>query len=389
MNKKKAIVIGFVVLLFGVGAFVYWGQYVRKSTAQYYSGTIESTEAKLAFQLGGRVDRVLVEEGQSVTKGQVLAVLAVDELKARLAQAQGNLAAAKQTVAHHETLLALNRVSRPLEVDRAEAAVQAVEAEFKQQKTGYRPQEIQNARLAMEAAKAAYEEAKKNKDRVDALNKEKVATDRDRDAADLRFDTAEREYGRSQESYSLMKEGYRSETIEAARAKRDEAKAALALARANLKQIDMIEEDLAMAKAQVKTAEAVAEQADIQLGYAELKAPSDAIVVARSIEPGEVVTSGQEVLSLTDLSAVDLKIFVEETQIGKVKPGGEADVRIDTFPDRIFKGHVAFVSPDAEFTPKIIQTHKERIKLVFLVKIHIQNPDFALKTGMPADAWLK
>jgi HlyD family secretion protein len=107
------------------------------------------------------------------------------------------------------------------------------------------------------------------------------------------------------------------------------------------------------------------------------------------VELGEVVTTGREVLTLSDLSEVDLKIFVGETEIGNVKPGQHVDVKIDTFPDRVYAGTVAFISPEAEFTPKIIQTHKERVKLVYLVKISIPNPDLTFKPGMPADAWLR
>ena len=94
-------------------------------------------------------------------------------------------------------------------------------------------------------------------------------------------------------------------------------------------------------------------------------------------------------MTLSNLAAIDLKIFVEETQIGKVKPGQKVEVRVDTFPDRVFPGTVAFISPEAEFTPKIIQTQKERIKLVYLVKVAIPNPGLELKSGMPADAWLR
>jgi len=102
-----------------------------------------------------------------------------------------------------------------------------------------------------------------------------------------------------------------------------------------------------------------------------------------------VVLSGREVFSLSDLSSVDLKIFVDETEIGKVKPGQSVEVRVDTFPGRIYRGRVSFISPEGEFTPKIIQTHKERVKLVFLVKVSISNPELELKSGMPADAWLR
>jgi len=118
-----------------------------------------------------------------------------------------------------------------------------------------------------------------------------------------------------------------------------------------------------------------------------LRAPFGGVITSRNVEPGEVVTPGQEVISIADLSEVDLKVFVDETEIGKIAPGQRVDVKIDTFPDKTYPGRVAFISPEAEFTPKIIQTHKERVKLVYLVKITIPNPDFQLKSGMPADAW--
>jgi HlyD family secretion protein len=107
------------------------------------------------------------------------------------------------------------------------------------------------------------------------------------------------------------------------------------------------------------------------------------------VEPGEVVSPGQEVLSLSDLSVVDLKIFVDETEIGKITPGQKVEVKIDTFPDKVYTGQVAFISPEGEFTPKIIQTRKERVKLVYLVKITLPNPNVELKSGMPADAWFR
>ncbi|MGD9350845.1 MAG: efflux RND transporter periplasmic adaptor subunit, partial [Desulfobacterales bacterium] len=147
--------------------------------------------------------------------------------------------------------------------------------------------------------------------------------------------------------------------------------------------------EVAAAKAQVQAAKATLELAEIQLKYTELTAPFKGILVSRNVEPGEVVSPGQEVLSLSDLSQIDLKIFVAETEIGKVRPGQAVDVKIDTFPGKIYPGMVAFISPEGEFTPKIIQTHKERVKLVYLVKIKIPNPNLELKPGMPADAWLK
>jgi HlyD family secretion protein len=120
-----------------------------------------------------------------------------------------------------------------------------------------------------------------------------------------------------------------------------------------------------------------------------LTAPFDGILTSRNVEPGEVVTPGREVISLADLSRIDLKVFVDETQIGKVRPGQNVDVKIDTFPDKTYSGQVSYISPEGEFTPKFIQTRKERVKLVYLVKIALSNPKFELKTGMPADAWFR
>jgi HlyD family secretion protein len=157
----------------------------------------------------------------------------------------------------------------------------------------------------------------------------------------------------------------------------------------NLKKIETAWQDVEQARSQIEVAESAVALAAINLDYTLLRAPFGGTVISRNVEPGEVVTSGREVLTLADLSTVHLKIFVDEQSLGKVKIGQKAEVRTDTFPDKIYKGRVSFISPQGEFTPKIIQTHKERVKLVYRVKISIPNPEGELKTGMPADAWLR
>ena len=205
----------------------------------------------------------------------------------------------------------------------------------------------------------------------------------------LKYETAFKEHERAQQAYALLKEGYRKESIQVGRSRLNEAQAVLKLARINLKKIEVTEKEVDVARAQVQAAQAAMELAEIQLRHTELRSSFKGIVTSRNAEPGEVVTTGQEVISISDLSEVDLKIFVDETEIGRVKPGQKADVKIDTFADKTYQGKVAFISPEGEFTPKIIQTRKERVKLVYLVKIKIPNPDFELKSGMPADAWLR
>jgi len=324
--KKRIIPIVILVLLVAVAGLVFWGQHVQETEADYYSGTIEGTEANLAFQVSGRVQEVLVDEGETVTQGQVLASLEKKEFIARR--------------------------------NEAVASAQALAFRLKELESGYRPREVEKARLACEEARANMEEAKRDKDRFDRLYERHIVSKRDQEDKDLIFITALKKFGMAKEAYELAKEGYRTETIETVRA-------------------------------QVESAEASLSLAEIYLQHTELKAPFHGIVTSRNVEPGEVVSPGREVLSVTDLSKVDLKIFVDETSIGNVKPGQRAVVKIDTFPGKTYNGNVSFISPEGEFTPKIIQTHKERVKLVYLVKVTIPNPDLELKPGMPADAWLQ
>jgi HlyD family secretion protein len=387
---RKRLILGlFLVLLLGVGGLVYWGQYSRRSAELYYSGTIEATPSNLAFQVSGRVQEVLTDEGRAVEKGQVLAVLDRREFAALRDQSRANLHRAEQSLRQLETGLEVNRKVLPAEVERAEAAERALKAQLTQQETGNRSQEIARARLAAEAARVTLDNARKDKARYDELFAKGVVAEKTRDAADLGFQTALKEHARAVQAYLLSKEGSRREEIDTARSRLAEGQAALRLAQSNLQKIQATEQEVEAARAQVAAANAALSVAEIQLARTELHAPYTGIVLSRNVEPGEVVSPSQEVLSMADLSRVDLKVFVGETEIGKIKPGQPVDVKTDTFPDKTYTGRVAFISPQAEFTPKIIQTHKERVKLVYLVKVSIPNPDLELKSGMPADAWFR
>ncbi len=387
--KRKTIIIVFLSLLIGVAVLVYVGQWKSKQGESYYSGTIEATQSNLAFQTGGKVVAVPAREGQRVVRGTVLAELDRQELQARLDQARASLERAVKGKEQAETVLALYRQTLPAELERAEASVRALRSQLAELRAGTRQQDLERARQAMLAAKATLEDATKNRDRYENLFRKSVVSEREADAVRLRYETALREFERSREGYELAREGSRKETIRTAEARVEEGEALVRQARSNLRKIEAAQKDAEAAASQVKLAQAAMEQAKIQFDYGQLKAPYTGIITSRNVEPGEVVTPGREVLTLADLSSVDLKIFVEETRIGRVKPGQEADVRVDTFPKKVFKGRVAFVSPEGEFTPKIIQTHKERVKLVFLVKVTVPNPELELKPGMPADAWLK
>ncbi|MDQ1278335.1 MAG: hypothetical protein QG555_1378, partial [Thermodesulfobacteriota bacterium] len=301
--KKRVILIVFIILLLGVGGYVYYGQWQNKHSELYYSGVIEAKDAKLAFQANGRVTVVHVKEGQAVTKGQVLAELDASELQSRYDQAEASLDRATKAQQQAETLFNVYKSTLPEDVVRAEANVAS--------------------------ARKVMEDARKNKERYDTLYQRQVVAQKEWDTVRLNYETA---------SSRLM-----------------EGEAILHQAKSNLQKIEITRKDIEAAKAQVQFAKAFREQATIQTAYAKLYAPCDGVITSRNIEPGEVVSPSREVFNLANLSNVDLKIFVEETAIGKVKPGQAVDVRIDTFPNRVFKGTVAFVSPEGEFTPKIIQ----------------------------------
>jgi HlyD family secretion protein len=335
--KKKIIIIVFVILLLGVGALVYFGQWQSQRGDLYYSGTIEAIQSNLSFQVNGRVINVAVREGQAVTKDQLLAELDPAELQSRKDQAEASLDRSIKTQDQTATLLSIYKTTLPADVERAEA-------------------NITSARDIMN-------DARKNYQRYEQLFKQGVVTEKERDAVKLSYDTAKSRF--------------------------DDGDAALRQAKSNLKKTDATQKELEAVISQARQAKAALGQADIQLNYGRLLAPYGGVITSRNIEPGEVVTPGREVLTLADLSTVDLKIFVDETEIGKVKPGQDVEIKVDTFPNKVYRGKVTFISPEGEFTPKIIQTKKERVKLVYLVKVSIPNPDLELKTGMPADAWLR
>ena len=350
--KKRIVIIAVLALLIGTGLFVYFGQQKTRNGELFYSGTIEATQSHLAFQAGGRILKVLVREGEAVAKDQLLADLDPAEFHSRLEQAKANLDRSLKGRKQAETLLAVYEKTLPAEVARAEAGVRALASQLDELKAGTRTQEVERAKQAMQSAAAVLEDAKRNLARYDNLFKKGTVSEKEWEAVRLRYDTTLREYERGRETYDLAKEGSREETIRTAEARLAEGQAVLKQAQSNLLRIDAARNDIEAARATVAAARAAYDQASIQLDYAQLKAPGPGVITSRSVEPGEVVTPGREVLTLSQLATVDLKIFVDETEIGKVKPGQKAEIRVDTFPEKSFVGTVTFISPRGNSHPR-------------------------------------
>jgi HlyD family secretion protein len=158
--------------------------------------------------------------------------------------------------------------------------------------------------------------------------------------------------------------------------------------RENLQKIRNIvrPQEIDQSKANLRKNVAALELLKQNLEDCKVLAPVDGIISKKYVEAGEMVNQNSSLLKLSNLETVDLMIYVNEEELGKVKLGQKADISVDTYKDRIYNGKIIFISPEAEFTPKNIQTQDERTKLVFGVKIEIPNPQFELKPGMPADA---
>ena len=202
------------------------------------------------------------------------------------------------------------------------------------------------------------------------------------DAADLEF--AKVEFSRAD---NLMQRG--AGTVEA----RDQANAVLKRANAAIERDQALEKSVArqveLAKANIRNAEEALKLAKIVLGYTTLVAPFDGVITVRQAELGEIMVPGTPVVTLADLDHVWLRAYINETDIGKIRLDQSAVVKTDTYPGKIYKGRVSFISSSAEFTPKTVETHAERVTLVYRIKIDIDNPTHELVIGMPADAILE
>ena len=202
------------------------------------------------------------------------------------------------------------------------------------------------------------------------------------DAADLEL--AKLEFTRADD---LMKKG--AGTIEA----RDLTRAALKKANAGIERDEALaqaaERQIELAKANIVNAEEALKLSKIVLDYTVLAAPFDGVITVRQAELGEIMVPGTPVLTLADLDHIWLRAYINETDIGKIRLDQTATVKTDTYPGKSYKGRVSFISSAAEFTPKSVETHAERVTLVYRIKIDIDNPTHELVPGMPADAVLE
>ncbi|HAL57835.1 MAG TPA: hypothetical protein DCP63_15565 [Bacteroidetes bacterium] len=290
------------------------------------SGTLESTEVRVSTKVGGQIQRVYVQEGSRVELG--------------------------------DTLLALDRYTLELQWKQAQAGVDLASAQYRLLLNGARIEDLRLAEEALRQAEISFKSASDDFSRMKELLKTNTITKKQYDDTESRFNMAEAQRNSATQNLQKLQRFARPEDLAAAKARLDQAKA----------QADLLHK---------------------QWSDAVILAPVAGIVTHRPVEEGELVGVGATVATISRLERMHLMIYVAETDLGKVKLGGAADVVIDTYPDKTFAGKVVYVAPIAEFTPKNVQTKEDRTKLVYGVKIEVENSEGILKSGMPADAYIQ
>ena len=315
-----------LVLLIAVSVAVTWGGLHRGGVTSKpvgVTGTIEATQVDVSVKITGRIVERLVKEGDRVTRGQALVRLDDSELAA--------------------------------DVKRLEAALRAAQATLRDLEKGARPQEIEDARAAVSSVEATRTMTEREYQRTEQLFKQNLIAAQDVDRARQAYEVAKAQEWSARERLALVLEGPRPDQIDAARWQVTQAEAALAQARSRLREAIVV-------------------------------SPIDGVVLRKNLEVGETANPGVPILTLVDPKDVWLRAYVPETEVGRLKVGEPARVRVDAFPDRVFTGRLIEIGSEAEFTPRNVQTKKERVNLVFRIKIQIDNPDGLLKPGLPADA---
>jgi HlyD family secretion protein len=238
------------------------------------------------------------------------------------------------------------------------AAKDAVEAQMKLMLSGARKEDVNQAEQNLNQAKVNFETAERDKIRFKNLYDSRSITQKQYEDAIARYDLMNAQYISAQENYNKVKKIFQQEEIDQAKANLNKATAGVELLKKNIRDSYVI-------------------------------SPIKGFIVKTFVERGESVSPMSSLFKVSDLDEVELVVYVSEEELGYVKLGQKADVTIDTYKDKSYEGKVTYISSEAEFTPKNIQTKDERTKLVFAVKITIPNKDYDLKSGMPADAVIK
>jgi HlyD family secretion protein len=324
VQKKKVLLPLAVLIALAVAGAAWWYTDERHPEDQnrlVLYGNVDIREVDLAFNNSEHIERMLVQEGDRVSQGQLLATLDRGRVQAEVSAAQAKVDAQKAAVARLET--------------------------------GSRPQEVRQARASVAAAQAKLADAKITYERTRQLVKDKVASKQTMDDAQANFDMARADLKVAEELLALAVEGPRVE-------------------------------DIVEAKAVLKAQEAQLSLTQEVLKDTEMFAPSDGVIRNRILQPGDMATPQTPVYTLALTNPVWVRSYAPENMLGKLKPGMKAEVSTDSYPGKSYKGWIGYISPTSEFTPKNVETPELRTRLVYQLRVYVCNPQDELRLGMPA-----
>jgi HlyD family secretion protein len=372
-RKRVATVAAFLIVLAGGVSYLLFrggdgGGGIR------FSGNIEATTVEVSFKIPGRIAERAVDEGMTVAAGQFVARLDNTDLTDEVRLREAELSAADAA------LRELTAGARSQEIARAEAAVRGAEARLADLLAGSRPQEIASAQAAVERARADAEKARKDHERTEALLARQLIPTQENDAARAASEMAAARLKEAEEALALALAGPRVDQVAQARAALASAKEDLSLVKEGARK-----ETIDQARARRRQAGEGLALARTRLSYATLFSPLTGTVLSKNAEPGEYLAAGTPVVTVADLREVWLRGYIPETDLGRIRLGQDVAVTTDSHPGKRYGGRVTFIAQEAEFTPKSVQTQKERVKLVYRIKVTIPNPAGELKPGMPAD----
>lgn len=365
-----------VVVALSVIAWHYWQQ--RRVGPLVVSGFVEADEIRVGSRVGGRVAQVLVSEGQTIRKGDALLTIDPFDMQERLAEAAAMAAAAR---AEHARL---SSGFRREEIEQARARRDRAAATLGKLVAGPRPKEIEIAKEEVKAAEADVEFAESEHARIMQLREGASAGRTEVDAAVRSRKSSRAQLEAAQQRLALLVEGSRAEDVAEARAVLAESEQALRLMESGNRA-----EDIAAAGSRVAAAEARVAEIERQLGELSLESPCDCVVEAVDLQPGDLVAANGPAMSLLDVSKLWVRAYVPEARLGTVRLGQLVRVGVDSFPGEEFPATVTFVAREAEFTPRNVQTPEERSKQVFRIKATLTSGHDRLRVGMAADVHLE
>lgn len=350
------------------------------------SGNIEFTQVHIAFKTSGKLIDLPIEEGNNIRKGTVLARLDMQQQEKQLAREQAALAVAKTSLTQHMTGIDYLKASLEADILARKAQLRGAEANLEQMLAGSRSQEIQQADAAVRKAQSQYALAEEEWQRAQVLYKNDDITTSQYDRYKSQFTASQAALNQAEQQLSLVREGPRKEDIEAARARVAQAKAALQQTEATRFEVRRKEQEVDTRQAQIDQARAQVAFMDAVLADGVVEAPIDGVILKKSAEIGEVVAAGTTIATLGDINKPWLRGYIRQQDHGRVKLGMKVRITTDSYPDKIYEGRLSYIASEAEFTPKQIQTPEERVKLVYRIKIEVDNPKQELKLNMPASA---